>query len=171
MVHLWHTFRIIRWNKKKLNCFYSISGNRCKQNVCFYGKICIKTYLEIEKTQAVKCSHPQNNSFLLNWINLSLHRGAFCQFPFRWIYYSPSSKSNRKGNWQNAPLCTVSFYLSHRHDATNFCPGSGGREVAAVICVDVQADLTVDQYALMSSVYLEDKPIYFLQVSILTIWS
>ena len=59
--------------QKKLNCFYSIFGNRCKQKDCFYGKICIKTYLEIEKTQAVKCSHPQNNSFLLNWINLSLH--------------------------------------------------------------------------------------------------
>ena len=39
--------------------------------------------------------------------------------------------------------------------------------MAAVICVDVQADLTVDLYALMSSVYLEDKPIYFLQVRIL----
>ena len=60
--------------------------------------------------------------------------------------------------------------MSHRHDATNFCPGSGGLEVAAVICVDVQADLTVDLYALMSSVYLEDKPIYFLQVSILIFW-
>ena len=57
--------------------------------------------------------------------------------------------------------------MSHRHDATNFCPGSGGLEVAAAICVDVQADLTVDLYALMSSVYLEDKPIYFLQVRIL----
>ena len=40
--------------------------------------------------------------------------------------------------------------------------------MAAVICVDVQADLTVDLYALMSSVYLEDKPIYFLQVSTCT---
>ena len=39
--------------------------------------------------------------------------------------------------------------------------------MAAVICVGVQADLTVDLYALMSSVYLEDKPIYFLQVRIL----
>ena len=52
-----------------------------------------------------------------------------------------------------------------RHDATNFCPGSGTKEVAAVICVDVQADLAVDTYALMSSVYLEDKYLYFLQVS------
>ena len=25
-----------------------------------------------------------------------LHRGAFCQFPFRWIYYSYSSKSTGK---------------------------------------------------------------------------
>ena len=35
-----------------------------------------------------------------------------------------------------------------------------------VICVDVQADLAVDMYALMSSVYLEDKYLYFLQVSV-----
>ena len=48
----------------------------------------------------------------------------------------------------------------------NFCPGSGSKEVAAVICVDVQADLAVDTYALMTSVYLEDKYLYFLQVSI-----
>ena len=27
----------------------------------------------------------------------SLHRGAFCQFTFRWIYYSHSSKSSGKG--------------------------------------------------------------------------
>ena len=33
------------------------------------------------------------------------HRGAFCQFPFRWIYYYGSNKS-KKGNWQNATLCS-----------------------------------------------------------------
>ena len=32
----------------------------------FCGKICIKACLEIEKTQAVCCSHPQNILFLLN---------------------------------------------------------------------------------------------------------
>ena len=26
----------------------------------------------------------------------ALHRGAFCQFPFRWIYYCHSSKSTEK---------------------------------------------------------------------------
>ena len=39
--------------------------------------------------------------------------------------------------------------------------------LAAVICVDKQADLAPDLYALMSSVYLEDKHLFFLQVSIL----
>ena len=29
----------------------------------------------------------------------TVHRGAFCQLPFRWIYYCH--------NWQNAPLCSV----------------------------------------------------------------
>ena len=51
------------------------------------------------------------------------------------------------------------------HDATNFCPGTGNNEVAAVVCVDKQADLAPDLYALMSSVYLEDKHLFFLQVS------
>ena len=37
-------------------------------------------------------------------------------------------------------------------------------EVAAVVCVDVQADLAPDLYALMSSVYLEDKHLFYLQV-------
>ena len=51
-----------------------------------------------------------------------------------------------------------------QHDATNFCPGSGYLEVAAVSCVDTQADLAPDLYALMSSVYLEDKHLFYLQV-------
>ena len=59
------------------------------------------------------------------------------------------------------------FLSECRHDATNFCPGSGSNEVAAVICVDKQADLAPDLYALMSSVYLEDKHLFFLQVSTL----
>ena len=56
----------MRWIKKNSNCFYSISVNRLKQKDCFYGKICIKASLKIEKTQAVCCSHPQNILFLLN---------------------------------------------------------------------------------------------------------
>ena len=43
----------------------------------------------------------------------TLHRGAFCQFPFRRIYYCHSSKSIGKENWQNAPLCSVLFLLMH----------------------------------------------------------
>ena len=38
----------------------------------FYRKICIKACLEIEKTQVVCCSHPQNSYFLLNSINVPL---------------------------------------------------------------------------------------------------
>ena len=30
--------------------------------------------------------------------NLPLHRGTFCQFPFRWIYYCHSSKSTETQN-------------------------------------------------------------------------
>ena len=38
----------------------------------FYGKMCIKACLEVEKTQVVCCSHPQNSYFLLNSINVPL---------------------------------------------------------------------------------------------------
>ena len=35
------------------------------------------------------------------YLHSTLHRAAFCQFPFLWIYYCHSSKSNGK---ENAPL-------------------------------------------------------------------
>ena len=56
------------------------------------------------------------------------------------------------------------FLSECRHDKTNFCPGPNQKEFAAVICQTVQADLSLDLYALMSSVYLEDKYIFYLQV-------
>ena len=43
--------------------------------------------------------------------------------------------------------------------------GTGSVEVAAVQCVEAQADLEPDLFALVTSVYLEDKPIFFLQVT------
>ena len=49
----------------------------------------------------------KKHSLIKNSSDLSLHRGAFCQFPFRWIYYYGSNNNHRKGNWQNAPLCTA----------------------------------------------------------------
>ena len=36
-----------------------------KQTV-FYGKICIRGRLEVEKTQVVCCGHPQNIYFMVN---------------------------------------------------------------------------------------------------------
>ena len=50
---------------KKSCISMNILGNRCKQKDCFYGKICLKECLEIEKTQVVCCSHPKNIYFLL----------------------------------------------------------------------------------------------------------
>ena len=46
-----------------------------------------------------------------------------------------------------------------------FNAGTGSVEVAAVQCVEAQADLEPDLFALVTSVYLEDKPIFFLQVT------
>ena len=50
------------------------------------------------------------------------------------------------------------------HDEDTFCPGSGSLDVAAVVCVEEQADLEPDIYDLMSSAHLEDKQLFFLQV-------
>ena len=36
----------------------------------FYGKICIKEYLEIEETQVVCFGHPKNIYFMLNSSNI-----------------------------------------------------------------------------------------------------
>ena len=42
------------------------------------------------------------------YINISdvdpMHRGAFCQFPFRWIYYTAILVNPTR---QNAPLCNA----------------------------------------------------------------
>ena len=51
------------------------------------------------------------------------------------------------------------------HDALGhlFCPGQGYTDIAAVSCTHHQADLEPDLYHLMTSAYLEDKPLALLQ--------
>jgi hypothetical protein len=56
-----------------------------------------------------------------------------------------------------------SLYDCH-HDADAFCPGDGSRDVAAVVCVEEQADLEPDIYELQTSAHLEDKQLFFLSV-------
>ena len=51
------------------------------------------------------------------------------------------------------------------HDLDTFCPGDGARDVAAVVCVEEQADLEPDLYELMSSAHLEDKQLFYMQVT------
>ena len=40
----------------------------------------------------------------------ALHRGAFCQFPFRWIYYYGSNKSTGKETGKTH-LCAVVYQM------------------------------------------------------------
>ena len=50
------------------NSFYDsefLQTDASKQTV-FYGKICIRGCLEVQKTQVVCCDHPKNNYFMLN---------------------------------------------------------------------------------------------------------
>ena len=51
------------------------------------------------------------------------------------------------------------------HDSLGdvFCPGEGNTDIAAVVCTDKQADLEPDIYQLVTSAYLEDKPLALLQ--------
>ena len=44
-----------------------------------------------------------------------------------------------------------------------FCPGEGNTDIAAVVCTDKQADLEPDIYQLVTSAYLEDRPLVLLQ--------
>ncbi|XP_040576272.1 lysyl oxidase homolog 2B [Lepeophtheirus salmonis] len=48
------------------------------------------------------------------------------------------------------------------HDEDIYCPRSGSTDVAGIVCVDEQADLAIDVYALISSTHLEDKTIFSL---------
>ena len=46
---------------------------------------------------------------MLKSLKTALHRGAFCQFPFRWIYYYGSNKSTGKktGKMHICALCSM----------------------------------------------------------------
>ena len=50
------------------NSFYDSEFPRidASKKTIFYGKVCTKESLEIEKTQVVCCGHPQNKYFMLN---------------------------------------------------------------------------------------------------------
>ena len=60
-------FKIIRWSKKIWIASTTFLQTDTSKKTVFFGKICIKAFLEIKKIQAVYCSHPQNVLFLLNW--------------------------------------------------------------------------------------------------------
>jgi len=62
-----------------------------------------------------------------------------------------------KGNEESLMDC------GHDDFGTLFCPGEGMHDIAAVSCTDTQADLEPDLYQLMTSAYLEDKPLFLLQ--------
>ena len=77
-------------------------------------------------------------------------------FPIITIFKPIISGVSCEGNEKRISECN--------HHSDFFCPGSGGVSVAAVVCVEEQADLVPDLYALMSTTYLEDKHLFFLQV-------
>ena len=61
----------------------------------------------------------------------ALHRGAFCQFPFRWICYYGSNKSTKKesvkmhlcalcNGWKQSPICFDVYLLSNVQTSGRF---------------------------------------------------
>ena len=82
---------------------------------------------------SLTCHYKLNSHICLNWtikvsvkwvmeflserykIISTVHRGAFCQFPFWWIYYYGSNKSTGKETGETH-LCAV--YIKHRSNQT-----------------------------------------------------
>ena len=64
---------------------------------------CLKKHLETHETKHINCQLRMRIRQKINWHSRkihclagALHRDAFCQLPFRWIYYCHSSKSTGK---------------------------------------------------------------------------
>lgn len=78
----------------------------------------------------------------------------------------PRNASNSRTLLSGVSCLSNETRLSQCHHHLHyFCPGSGSEEVASVVCIGNQADLVPDLYTIMSTVYLEDKHLFFLQVT------
>ena len=98
------------------NCFTAFGRTDASKKTGFYGKICIKACLEIEKTQVVCCSHPKNIYFRLTSTN-SFH----CASPSRLEAHAGIFKSVQCSTMEAVSTCqpkinilgvTAAYYLS-----------------------------------------------------------
>ena len=80
------------------NSFYDSEFPRidASKKTIFYGKICIKESLEIEKTQVVCCGHPQNNYFMLNSNKISHCASTAVSVVMRLDVFSISERRGKK---------------------------------------------------------------------------
>ena len=90
-----------RWlNLRKFSTVVKISKTRCYLTIHLKRKWSFSSAIFNYKPSDLLCI----------WF-LSLHRGAFCQLPFRWIYYWPllchSSKSTGKETGKTHPEITA----------------------------------------------------------------
>ena len=105
----------------------------------------------------------------------ALHRDAFCQFPFRWIYYYGSNK--RKGTWQNASLCTGSVVKGELHFWNGYLSLLYFLVVGMHLCLLSQFSNLIKFYKMTSRgdifaqsrhafiLYFRENPLLFAQVS------
>ena len=69
----------------------------------------------------------------------ALHRGAFCQFPFRWVYYYGSNKSTRKETGKTHLCALVQVWAHYQTLKYGFCKNS------------LQKNATLNSWTLFSS--------------------
>jgi hypothetical protein len=74
--------------------------------------------LELNKLQQVRSLATSIGS---DSLPLALHRGVFCQFPFRWIKYCHSSKSTGKETGKTH-LCALAWILAGTPDCKGCMP-------------------------------------------------
>ena len=77
--------------------FYDFEFPQTNATTVFYGKICIKACLEIEKTHVVCCGHPQNNYFMFNSNKIShCVMGFINQFSKNYYHWLQQPSTERK---------------------------------------------------------------------------
>ena len=117
-------FLLLRYYNKAKHCTAGSLGRTTKQlKDCTWGRHNVSSALKVYST----CTRANNKTIyfyldlkklysLQKKLELSfepmknikpMHRGAFCQFPFRWIYYYGSNKSTRKETGKTH-LCAMS---------------------------------------------------------------
>ena len=90
----------------KLKCEVFSDANIFLQN-CFW-------VLKVAKIVGIHIHMKYENAQKSSYTSKPLHRGAFCQFSFRWIWYCDSNKFTGKGTGKTHLCVLVCFLVKSR---------------------------------------------------------